>query len=145
MAKKRKSVASRLDEVDRNMYSSFCSAANSLSQIYTQAMNQQKIAFQAGERHGVEKIYSWISRRQEQGLAPTMADLIGYLQSEIEHGGDDLSNSPRYQPQHGPLHAGASAWFGPPRTNTLHSGTTATPLGSGEAAMDTHSDTHSIY
>ncbi|CAA6660826.1 unnamed protein product [Spirodela intermedia] len=80
MAKRRKSVASRLDEVDRTIYSSFCNAANSLSQIYTQAMNQQKIAFQAGERHGVEKIQSWISRRLEEGSTPTIADLLGYLQ-----------------------------------------------------------------
>ncbi|MQL76866.1 hypothetical protein Taro_009262 [Colocasia esculenta] len=53
MAKKRKSVATRLDEVDRTMYSTFCSAANSLSQLYTQAMSQQKVTFQAGERHAM--------------------------------------------------------------------------------------------
>ncbi|GKU90732.1 hypothetical protein SLEP1_g4688 [Rubroshorea leprosula] len=53
MGKKRKSIATSLDEVDRTMYASFCSAANSLSQLYTQAMNQQKLSFQAGERHGL--------------------------------------------------------------------------------------------
>ncbi|ONK58214.1 uncharacterized protein A4U43_C09F9660 [Asparagus officinalis] len=53
MAKKRKSDANRLDEVKRGMYLTFCSAANSLSQIYTQAMNQQKVSFQAGERHAL--------------------------------------------------------------------------------------------
>lgn len=53
MGKKRKSVATRLDEVDRTMYATFCSAANSLSQLYTQSMNQQKLSFQAGERHGL--------------------------------------------------------------------------------------------
>lgn len=53
MAKKRKSLAMSLDEVDRTMYSSFCSAANSLSQLYTQSMNQQKLSFQAGEREGL--------------------------------------------------------------------------------------------
>lgn len=53
MGKKRKSVATRLDEVDRTMYATFCSAANSLSQLYTQTMNQQKLSFQAGERHGL--------------------------------------------------------------------------------------------
>ncbi|KAF8405893.1 hypothetical protein HHK36_007971 [Tetracentron sinense] len=55
MGKKRKSGATRLDEVDRTMYTTFCSGANSLSQLYTQAMNQQKLSFQAGERHGLEK------------------------------------------------------------------------------------------
>lgn len=59
MAKKRKSVATRLDEVDRTMYTTFCNAANSLSQLYTQAMNQQKIAFQAGERHGMVRFISF--------------------------------------------------------------------------------------
>lgn len=53
MAKKRKSDASRLDEVDRGMYTTFCSAANSLSQLYTHAMHQQKLSFQAGERHSL--------------------------------------------------------------------------------------------
>ena len=58
MAKKRKSAATSLDEVDRTMYASFCSAANSLSQLYTQAMNHQKLSFQAGERQGLVRILS---------------------------------------------------------------------------------------
>lgn len=53
MAKKRKSDATRLDEVDRGMYTTFCSAANSLSQLYTHAMHQQRLSFQAGERHSM--------------------------------------------------------------------------------------------
>ncbi|MBA0775588.1 hypothetical protein Gotri_010715 [Gossypium trilobum] len=53
MGKKRKSIATSLDEVDRTMYASFCSAANSLSHLYTQTMNQQKLSFQAGKRHGL--------------------------------------------------------------------------------------------
>uniref|UniRef100_A0A7N2QZ23 Uncharacterized protein n=1 Tax=Quercus lobata TaxID=97700 RepID=A0A7N2QZ23_QUELO len=56
MAKKRKSAATSLDEVDRTMYASFCSAANSLSQLYTQAMNHQKLSFQAGERQGLKSL-----------------------------------------------------------------------------------------
>jgi len=53
MAKKRKSENAALDEVEKTLYTSFCTAANSISQLYTQAQNQQKIAFQAGERHAV--------------------------------------------------------------------------------------------
>lgn len=53
MAKKRKSDATRLDEVDRGMYTTFCSAANSISQLYTHAMHQQRLSFQAGERHSL--------------------------------------------------------------------------------------------
>uniref|UniRef100_A0A453EZH6 Uncharacterized protein n=1 Tax=Aegilops tauschii subsp. strangulata TaxID=200361 RepID=A0A453EZH6_AEGTS len=54
MARKRKTdAAPRLDEADRTLYSSFCGAANSLSQLYSQAMAQQKLSFQAGERHAL--------------------------------------------------------------------------------------------
>ncbi|KAL6557148.1 hypothetical protein OROMI_017498 [Orobanche minor] len=53
MAKKRKSDATRLDEVDRGMYTAFCIAANNLSQLYSQAMHQKRLSFQAGERHAM--------------------------------------------------------------------------------------------
>ena len=54
MVRKRKTdAAPRLDEADRTLYSTFCGAANSLSQLYTQAMAQQKLSFQAGERHAL--------------------------------------------------------------------------------------------
>ncbi|KAJ8497971.1 hypothetical protein OPV22_008523 [Ensete ventricosum] len=56
MARKRKLEAMGLDEADRTLYSTFCAAANSLSQVYAQAMNQQKISFQAGERHALNEM-----------------------------------------------------------------------------------------
>ncbi|KAJ4831473.1 hypothetical protein Tsubulata_015224 [Turnera subulata] len=85
MGKKRKSIASSLDEVDRTMYASFCSAANSLSQLYTQAMNHQKLSFQAGERNGLEKLYQWIWRQQEGGSRVTTADILNYIQVRISY------------------------------------------------------------
>ncbi|KAF9612214.1 hypothetical protein IFM89_038636 [Coptis chinensis] len=100
MAKKRKSVATRLDEVDRTMYSTFCSAANSLSQLYTQAMNQQKLAFQAGERHALEKLYEWILRQQEESSRVTTSDIFSYLQNELDYGGEEPQMSPRHPYQH---------------------------------------------
>lgn len=95
MGKKRKSIATSLDEVDRTMYASFCSAANSLSQLYTQAMNHQKLSFQAGERHGLEKLYQWILRQQEAGARVTTGDILTYLQNELDYNGDEPSMSPR--------------------------------------------------
>ncbi|KAJ4701034.1 Holocarboxylase synthetase [Melia azedarach] len=97
MGKKRKSIATSLDEVDRSMYSSFCSAANSLSQLYTQAMNQQKLSFQAGERHGLEKLYQWIWRQEEGGTRVTTVDIINYLQNELDCSVEEPSMSPRTQ------------------------------------------------
>ncbi|XP_031473402.1 uncharacterized protein LOC116245925 [Nymphaea colorata] len=100
MAKKRKSDATGLDEVDRTMYSTFCSAANSLSQLYTQAQNQQKLAFQAGERHGMEKLYQWILRQHEEGARVTAADIVAYLQNELDCSGEETSTSPGSQMYH---------------------------------------------
>ncbi|XP_047324727.1 uncharacterized protein LOC124928237 [Impatiens glandulifera] len=98
MGKKRKSVATSLDEVDRTMYSSFCSAANSLSQLYTQAMHQQKLTFQAGERHGLEKLYQLILRQQEGGSRVNSRDILCYLQTELDYHGEEPSMSPRGGP-----------------------------------------------
>lgn len=95
MGKKRKSVATSLDEVDRTMYSTFCGAANSLSQLYTQAMNQQKLTLQAGERHGLEKLYQWILRQQEGGSRVNTNDILNYLQTELDYSGEEPSMSPR--------------------------------------------------
>ncbi|KAK9991194.1 hypothetical protein SO802_026179 [Lithocarpus litseifolius] len=104
MAKKRKSVATRLDEVDRSMYTTFCSAANSLSQLYSQAMNHQRLSFQAGERHALEKLYQWVLRQQEEGSRVTTVDIVAYLQNELEYGADEPPMSPRlpFQNQHAP-------------------------------------------
>ncbi|XP_039020815.1 uncharacterized protein LOC120152724 [Hibiscus syriacus] len=95
MGKKGKSIATSLDEVDRTTYVSFCSAANSLSQLYTQAMNQQKLSFQAGKRHSLEKLYQWIWRQQEGGSRVTTMDILYYLQNELGSGGEEPSMSPR--------------------------------------------------
>lgn len=93
-------MATSLDEVDRSMYSTFCTAANSLSQLYTQAMNHQKLSFQAGERHGLEKLYQWILRQQEGGSRVTTGDVLSYLQTELDYSGEEPPISPRAPGQH---------------------------------------------
>lgn len=100
MAKKRKSIATTLDEVDRTMYASFCSAANSLSQLHMQALNHQKLSFQAGQRHGLEKLYQWIWRQQEGGSRVATVDILNYIQNELDYFGEEQSMSPRAPPQH---------------------------------------------
>ncbi|CAL0316047.1 unnamed protein product [Lupinus luteus] len=99
MAKKRKSIATKLDEVDRTMYTSFCTAASSLSQLYTQATNHHKLSFQAGERHGLENLYQWILRQQEEGSRVATVDILSYIQNELDYCGEEPSMSPRTLPQ----------------------------------------------
>ncbi|GER35113.1 hypothetical protein STAS_11371 [Striga asiatica] len=94
MAKKRKSDATRLDEVDRGIYTAFCSAANNLSQLYSQAMNQQRLSFQAGERHAMEKLYSWILRQQEDGVRVTPGDIVAYVQNELDYAIEEQQQQP---------------------------------------------------
>ncbi|XP_047047894.1 uncharacterized protein LOC124654740 [Lolium rigidum] len=95
--KKRKAEAARLEETDRAMYGAFRGAANSLSQLYTLAMGGQKLSFQAGERHAMEKLYEWILRQHENGLRLTVADIASHIQHEIQYGGDNPLASPRSQ------------------------------------------------
>ncbi|XP_044491164.1 uncharacterized protein LOC123215133 [Mangifera indica] len=100
MTKKRRSDATRLDEVDRTMYATFRSAANLLSQLYSQTMNHQRLSFHAGERHALEKLYQWILRRQEEGSRVTTVDIAAYLQNELEYGAEEPPMSPRLPIQH---------------------------------------------
>ncbi|KAI3820314.1 hypothetical protein L1987_07859 [Smallanthus sonchifolius] len=99
MAKKRKSLATSLDEVDRTMYSTFCNAANSLSQLYSQAVSQQKLSFLSGERHGLEKLYQWISKQDAEGLRVTSEDILAYIEAELELSVDDPPMVPRTSQQ----------------------------------------------
>ena len=76
-----------MDDVDRSLYATFSTAANSLSQLYTQSMNQQKTSFQAGERHGLEKLYQWIFTQKEGGDTIDVIDILNYLQNELDYHG----------------------------------------------------------
>ncbi|EXB70605.1 hypothetical protein L484_023790 [Morus notabilis] len=125
MGKKRKSIATSLDEVDRTMYASFCGAANSLSQLYTQAMNHQKLSFQAGERHSLQPeldhfaltliVHQFTLYLATGAVVSTITiHEKGYrvlvpMQNELDYCGEEPSMSPRVlaQNQHtqAPMHS----------------------------------------
>ncbi|KFK28167.1 hypothetical protein AALP_AA8G481100 [Arabis alpina] len=113
MVKKRKSESSRLDEVDRTMYGAFRGAANSLSQLYTHAMNHQRVSFLAGERRGMEKLYQWIVRQEEEGTRVSTDDITTYLQNELECEPEEIS-MPLHMPE---FH---QHQFAPPNTSGAH-------------------------
>ncbi|CAH8391150.1 unnamed protein product [Eruca vesicaria subsp. sativa] len=112
MVKKRKSEATQLDEVDRTMYGAFRGAANSLSQLYTHAMNHQRVSFLAGERRGLEKLYQWIVRQEEQGTRVSTHDITTYLQNELEYEPEETSIPPPMQEFH------QTHQFAPPNIHT---------------------------
>ncbi|KAB2094315.1 putative G-protein coupled receptor [Gossypium arboreum] len=128
MSKKRKSDTTRLDEVSRSMYTAFCSAANSLSQLYSHSMNHQSFSFQAGERYALEKLFEWILRQQEEGLKVMTTDIVAYLQNELEYGAEDFPMSPRqpFQQQQHPRPATHQNNLGSPfSSNPISAGTIA--------------------
>ncbi|KAL2324660.1 hypothetical protein Fmac_023718 [Flemingia macrophylla] len=100
MGKKRKSIATKLDEVDRSMYASFSSAANSLSHLYTLSMTHHKLSFQAGQRHSLDKLYHWILRQQDTGSRLATLDILTYIQNELDCCGEEPCISPIAPQQH---------------------------------------------
>ncbi len=75
MGKKRKPELD-LDH-EQNMHSSFVAAANSLSQLYTKAVQQHKRAHTSGARHVLVRSCAAkpaleMSRLQAAGLAPVL-------------------------------------------------------------------------
>ncbi|KAL7104532.1 hypothetical protein ACP275_08G251100 [Erythranthe tilingii] len=113
MAKKRKSDSTRLDEVDRSMYTAFCSGANSLSQLYSQAMHQQRLSFQDGERHAMEKLYNLILRQQENGVRVTANDVLAYVENELDYGIEEPQSQTALQPTHSGIPVSSSNSVGP--------------------------------
>eukprot|EP00850_Spirogloea_muscicola_P009479 SM000053S17436 [mRNA] locus=s53:289053:290080:- [translate_table: standard] len=117
MAKKRKSEAARLDEAERTLYSSFCAAANSVSQLYTQAQAQQRVAFQAGQRSALERVHQWALREQPGTAHVAREHLFAFLQREFEQEAAPLPSAPPLAHQ---LAAATAAAALPPYPYQLH-------------------------
>jgi len=81
MPKKRKAEANGLDEMDRQLYGTFRTAANSISALYTSSLSLQKRAFNAGARHATERLLAWALGHGEGQLSA--ADLAAALQAEL--------------------------------------------------------------
>lgn len=79
--KKRKAEANELDEMDRQLYTTFRTAANSISSLYTSSLNLQKRAFNSGARHTTEKLLQWALSQREGGEGVVnLPDLVNALQ-----------------------------------------------------------------
>lgn len=83
MGKKRKP---ELDlEVERTMYGSFVTAANAVSQLYTQAVQQQRRAAVSASRATLEKVVGFALRENPGGDQLSKSALLQFLQHEYEH------------------------------------------------------------
>ena len=90
MPKKRKAEANGLDEMDRELYGTFRTAANSISALYTSSLSLQKRAFNGGARHATERLLTWALAHGEGTLSAS--DLAAALQA------DRLAAEPQHAP-----------------------------------------------
>ncbi|KAF8072837.1 CBR1 [Scenedesmus sp. PABB004] len=100
-------------DAERSMYSSFVAAANSVSQLYTQGVQQQRRAAAAASRATLEKVLSFVLRENAGGEHLSKAALLAFLQHEYENanGQDVVAPQPAMQflPFGGPAAAAAAA------------------------------------
>lgn len=83
MTKKRKA---ELDlDVERNLHSSFVTAANSISHLFTQAIQQNKKAQVAGAQQALERQIGWLLKEYGNAQYIPTHILLAHLQQEIRH------------------------------------------------------------
>ncbi|KAL2470035.1 Uncharacterized conserved protein UCP009193 [Abeliophyllum distichum] len=96
-----------VDENDKGLFTIFQNAANTLSLLYTQAVNQHKAAFEAGQKYSLVKLHEWMVEKQQEGKIITVAEIYDYLQGELNghmpdvgmQGPNQIGASPRLQPE----------------------------------------------
>ena len=78
MGKKRRAESTGLDELERDLYSSFCAAASNMSHLYTSSVTHQKRAFVSGRKKSLVRalggkrlgscvelgLFSWFKERE---------------------------------------------------------------------------------
>ena len=73
-----------LDDIERTLYTSFSSAANGISQLYTQSLNQQRKAYCLGARHVAEKVVQWLEAEHGGEQSVSTNELVALLRLELE-------------------------------------------------------------
>ena len=79
--KKRKAESSMPE--DSVTYGNFCRAANSIAQLYTSGLHQQKVSYAAGQRDGLEKVMSYVLREHGTAAEISTAQLVAHLRREL--------------------------------------------------------------
>mmetsp|Transcript_22217 Transcript_22217/g.48783 ORF Transcript_22217/g.48783 Transcript_22217/m.48783 type:complete len:200 (+) Transcript_22217:219-818(+) len=73
-----------LDDCERTLYASFSSAANGISQLYTQSLNQQRKAYCLGARHVAEKVVQWLEAEHSAEPSVSANELVALLREELD-------------------------------------------------------------
>jgi hypothetical protein len=101
MGKKRKP---ELDlDSEKTLYTTFVSAANSVSQIYTQAIQQQRKASTLATKHALENVLAFALKENPHSDSISKSALIHFLNSEYEAVSGTEILAPQVQLQYAPL------------------------------------------
>lgn len=84
MGKKRRADAVDLD-AERTLYSTFVAAANSMSQLYSQAVQQQRKSSAAASRQTLERMLGFLLREYAGSDVIPKAAILQFLQQEYEN------------------------------------------------------------
>lgn len=83
MSKKRKAVCDL--DAERTLYTSFVSAANSVSQLYASAVQQQRKSSAAAYRQSLERVLGFVLREYGSSDSIPKAAMLQFLQQEFEN------------------------------------------------------------
>ncbi|XP_047313619.1 uncharacterized protein LOC124917165 [Impatiens glandulifera] len=61
----------------------FLKSANDLSNLHAQTLKLNKLSFDAGHRHSLERFNEWLMMKMQQGIPITPTYVLAYLQEEI--------------------------------------------------------------
>ncbi|PNW70723.1 hypothetical protein CHLRE_17g731900v5 [Chlamydomonas reinhardtii] len=88
--KKRKLVVDH--EAEKSLYGSFVSAANAVSTLYSQAVQQQRRASAQASRQALERVVTFLLSQNPGSEVVSKAVMLQFLQSEYEsiEGGEHL-------------------------------------------------------
>eukprot|EP00798_Chlamydomonas_sp_ICE-L_P022713 gene22713-29874_t len=72
-------------DAERNLYHSFVSAANSISQLYTHSVQQQRKGTAGASRQTLERVMRFLVREYHSVDVIPRAELLQFLQQEYEN------------------------------------------------------------
>jgi hypothetical protein len=96
-------------EAERSLYSSFVQAANAVSQLYTQGVQQQRRSAAAASKATLERVVTFVLRQEEGSETISKAALLQFLQHEYENADSSDATTPQPQMQFMPFQQAAAA------------------------------------
>jgi hypothetical protein len=75
-----------MDELDNNLKTIFCTAANNVTQIYMKSLENQKISYSLGQKESFEKISNFIEKNSTKVQGKNVVDsdlLLEFIKTQM--------------------------------------------------------------